>query len=72
MPAETKLNCPKYLRREVELVKRDEVTFEEADKKAEEDAVGELAVEVGHLQVQLVQVLVDKRHQRLLHHLSRI
>lgn len=53
-------------------MKRDEVTFEEADKKAEEDAVGELAVEVGHLQVQLVQVLVDERHQRLLHHLSRI
>ena len=48
----------------------DKVSFEEANKKAEEDSVAELTVEVGHLQVQLVQVLVDKRHQRLLDHLQ--
>ncbi len=51
------------LRGKMELVERDEVSFEETDEEAEEDAVGELAVEVSHLQVQLVQVFVNKRHQ---------
>ena len=46
----------------MELVKRNEVSFEKSDEETEVDAVGKLSVEIRHLQVQLVQVFVHESH----------
>ena len=54
----------------MEVVERDKVALEESAEEAEVDAVGELVVQVVHLEVDLVQVLVHERHQRFFDHLA--
>ena len=54
----------------MEVVERDEVSIKQAGEETEVDAVRELGVQLIHLQVDLVQVLVNKSYQTLLHHLG--
>ena len=53
----------------MEVEERDEVALEKPGEEAEVNPVGELRVQVVHLEVDLVEVLIHKRHQGLLHHL---
>lgn len=55
---------------EVELVQGHEEPAEQAHQKTQINAVLKVRAQVDHLEVQLVQMLVDERHQRLLHHLQ--
>ena len=57
---------------EVEVVERHKVALQETGQEAEVDTVGELAVQLGHLQVDLVQMLVDKGDKALLDHLELV
>merc|ERR1719237_734517 len=60
------------LRCEVEVIEGDKVTLQQAGKQAEINPVRELGLQLGHLQVDLVEVLVHKSHQALLHHLQLV
>ena len=51
--------------REVEAVERDKVALQQPYKEYEVDAVVELRLKLGHLQVHLVQVSVHKVDERL-------
>jgi len=55
----------------MEVVEGYKVTFQEARKQTEVHPVRELGLELGDLKVDLVQVLVHKSHQALLHHLMK-
>ena len=54
----------------MEVEERDKVALEEPGEEAEVHPVGELRVQVVHLEVDLVEVLIHERHQGFLHHLS--
>lgn len=56
----------------MEVVKRHKVALQKAREKAEVDTVRELAVQFCHLQVDLVQMLVDKGDKALLDHLELV
>ena len=49
----------------MEVVERHKVLLEQSHQQAQVDAVVELRVQVGHLQVDLVELFVCERHQRL-------
>jgi len=53
----------------MKLVEGDKIALKESGQQTEINPVGKLGVQIINLQVQLVEVLVHKRHQRLLHHL---
>ncbi len=56
----------------MEVVERDEVPLQQPHEQGEVDAVGELGLQVVHVQVDLAQVLVGEGHQGLLHHLQLV
>ena len=69
LPYFLKPNWPPYLRRKVEVEERNEVPLEQPGEEAEVYSVGELRVQIVHLEVDLVQVLIHESYKGFLHHL---
>ena len=53
----------------MEVEERDEVPLKQSGEEAEVHAVGELRVQIVHLEIDLVQVLIHERYKGFLHHL---
>ena len=58
--------------REEEFVQRDKVSLEKAHNENQIDTIMKLVLQIGHFQVNLIQLFVDKRNQRLLDNLKGI
>lgn len=53
----------------MEVEERNEVPLEQPGEEAEVYSVGELRVQIVHLEVDLVQVLIHESYKGFLHHL---
>ena len=54
----------------MEVEERDEIPLEQPGEEAQVNSVGELSVQIVHLEVDLVQMFIHECYERFLHHLK--